>query len=164
VDESQEAKLRLEDISSTPFQKEIGEAKDPRELRELAQKESERYYEDYERRINKAKADREEEIVRILQQDRLERQKYAKYLFNLICFWLLGIFTIIIFSGLNASTIRLNYQDLPVVRRVEGVPKFELSDGVLLALIGGTTINVLGLFVIVANYLFNSPKDPREPK
>lgn len=31
---------------------------------------------------------------------------------------------------------------------------FKLSDSVLIALIGGTTVNVIGLFLVVANYLF----------
>ena len=118
---------------------------------------------EYEERANRAKADREEERVKVLQQDRQERQKYAKYLFKLICAWLLGIFSIIMFSGFGATTARFDMSDMPVVKRLEFKPSFKLSDAVLLALIGGTTINVLGLFVIVANYLFNSPKDPEDP-
>jgi hypothetical protein len=31
---------------------------------------------------------------------------------------------------------------------------FNLSDTVILAAIGGTTVNVLGIFVVVVNYLF----------
>lgn len=148
------------DISSTPFKVEF---EDAAESKVLAKKESEKYYE-YEERINRAKADREEERVKILQQDRQERQKYAKYLFKLICAWLLGIYSIIMLAGFGATTARFDMSDLPVVKRLELKPSFQLSDAVLLALIGGTTINVLGLFVIVANYLFNSPKDPRDPK
>lgn len=49
-----------------------------------------------------------------------------------------------------------------VVRRIVTPPRFELSDTVLLALIGGTTASVLGLFVIVANYLFNTLKPPED--
>ncbi len=148
----------IDDISSTPFKV---ETEGITESKVLAEKESEKYYED---RINQAKADREEERVKILQQDRQERQKYAKYLFKLICVWLLGIYSIIMFSGFGATTMRFDMSDLPVAKRLEFKPSFQLSDAVLLALIGGTTINVLGLFVIVANYLFNSPKDLREPE
>jgi len=147
------------DISSTPFK---AEAESVTESKVLAQKESESYYE-YEERINRAKADREEERVKILQQDRQERQKYAKYLFKLICAWLLGIYSIIMLAGFGATVARFDMSDVPVVKRLEFKPSFKLSDAVLLALIGGTTINVLGLFVIVANYLFNSPKDPEDP-
>lgn len=37
---------------------------------------------------------------------------------------------------------------------MEWVVSFELSEPVLLALIGGTTANVIGLFLVVAGYLF----------
>lgn len=37
---------------------------------------------------------------------------------------------------------------------------FELTERVLLALIGGTTINVIGIFIVVMNYLF--PKSPSD--
>jgi hypothetical protein len=126
---------------------------------ELAQKELLEYFTN--QRINEAKAAREEEKVRVLQQDRIERQKYAKYLFQLICLWLLGIYSIILLNGFNGSILSVRTDDIPVIRRVRVVPSFELSDAVLLALIGGTTINVLGLFVIVANYLFTPPKEPK---
>lgn len=130
---------------------------DTEEAENLAEKESQAYYSD---RINQAKAAIEEEKAEILKQDRLERQKYAKYLFKLVCAWLLGVYSIIILGGLSASTIRIDVDDIPHLERIDGLPKFELSDTVLLALIGGTTVNVLGLFIIVANYLFPKPKDP----
>ncbi len=158
----QEEPLNIDDISSAPFQV-SGYAS--LELREIPKKEAEKYYEDFEDRINEAKASIEEERFRILKQDREERQKYARYLFQLICAWLLGIYSIIMFSGFGSTTVRINLSDVPGVQRLEEFkPSFQLSDAVLLALIGGTTINVLGLFVIVANYLFNSPKDAKDPK
>lgn len=126
---------------------------------ELAEKELLEYF--TTQRINEAKAAREEEKVKVLQQDRVERQKYARYLFQLICIWLLGIYSIILLHGFNGSILSVRTDDIPVIRRVRVVPRFELSDAVLLALIGGTTINVLGLFVIVANYLFTPPKEPK---
>jgi uncharacterized membrane-anchored protein len=36
--------------------------------------------------------------------------------------------------------------------------KFHLSDSVLIALIGGASVNVIGLVAIVTNYLFSKPK------
>ena len=72
-------------------------------------------------------------------QDRRERKEYARKIFVLICGWLIGIAVILLCSGF-------------------GVFGFAFSDGVLIALISGTTVNVLGLFIIVANYLF--PKRP----
>lgn len=70
------------------------------------------------------------------QQDIQSRKKYAKRIFRLICFWLTGIFVIILFQGFSIFF------------------KFNLQPSVMLALIGGTTINVLGLFVIVIQYIF----------
>jgi len=71
-----------------------------------------------------------------LRQDRKERRKYAERIFLLIVGWVFAILFIIIFKGFGSYY------------------GFELSDKVLITLIGGTTISVLGIFVIVANYLF----------
>lgn len=126
---------------------------------EPARKEESSYYTE---RINNAEADKAEEQVRNLQQDREERQKYAKNLFHVICAWLIGIYSILLFNGFNDSTVHFKTDDIPLIKRVVILPKFQLSDTVLLALIGGTTVNVLGLFVIVANYLFHKPKPPKD--
>ncbi len=74
-----------------------------------------------------------------LEQDRQERRKYAERIFLLIVGWVFAILFIIVFKGFG------DYYN------------FELSDKVLITLIGGTTINVLGIFIIVANYLFKNP-------
>lgn len=74
-----------------------------------------------------------------LKQDRKERRKYAERIFLLIVGWVFAILFIIIFKGFGSYY------------------NFELSDKVLITLIGGTTINVLGIFIIVANYLFKQP-------
>ena len=49
--------------------------------------------------------------------------------------WLCGVFIVIVLSGFNLFS-------------------FKLSTTVLTTLIGSTTASVLGLFAIVANYLF----------
>jgi len=72
-----------------------------------------------------------------LRQDRREREKYADKIFNLVTRWLYGIMALIILCSLDRA-----------------VPCFHLSDTVILAIIGGTTVTVLGLFAIVAKYLF----------
>src|SRR5579872_1576165 len=74
-----------------------------------------------------------------IKQDISERKVYANKIFVLISAWLIGVFVVILLCGMKCKC-------------------FTLSDSVILALIGGTTISVLGLFVIVANYLF--PKRP----
>lgn len=74
------------------------------------------------------------------QQDNEERKKYAGKLYNMIIFWLIIDFIVILLYGFGDSGV---------------IPKFSLSDSIVLALIGGTTANVLGLFTIVALYLFH---------
>lgn len=74
----------------------------------------------------------------ILEQDKNERKRYAFNIYSLICAWLVCIFIVISWQGFGTF----------------GPNPFHLSDSVILALVGSTTINVLGLFVIVVNYLF----------
>lgn len=64
-----------------------------------------------------------------------ERKRYALYIFLMVATWLVAILAIIIFVGLN---------------------KLKISDPVLMALIGATTLNVMTFFVIVTKYLFPS--------
>lgn len=69
------------------------------------------------------------------QQDITERKKYASKVYWLIVGWLIMLFVVLFFQGFKPHG-------------------FALSDPVLLALIGGTTVNVLGIFIVVVNYLF----------
>ena len=69
------------------------------------------------------------------EQDIEHREKYANRLFWFVAVWV----------GLMLIIVLLEGSEL--------VP-FDLSDTVLTTLIGATTANVLGLFAIVANYLF----------
>jgi hypothetical protein len=86
----------------------------------------------YERRARNAFLARElkqiDEIVR-------SRKTYANKIFCLIVCWLVAIGAVLLLSGFHAYG-------------------FDLDTNVLLALIGGTTLNVLGIFTIVANFLF----------
>ncbi len=68
-------------------------------------------------------------------QDREQRKTYGNRLFGLVVVWLSVIGLVILLHGFAF------------------VP-FELSVAVLTTLIGSTTASVLGLFAIVANYLF----------
>ena len=70
-------------------------------------------------------------------QDISERKIYAKRVFVLVAVWLVGIFIILLAQGFLSPW---------------GL--FNLSENVLLAVIGGTTVNVVGIFLIVARYLF----------
>jgi hypothetical protein len=71
-------------------------------------------------------------------QDIAERKKYSGRIFWLLAFWLGGIFILLLLQG--------------------GSPYhwFSLSDSVLIAAISGTTINVIGIFIVVTRYLFPS--------
>lgn len=75
-----------------------------------------------------------------LNQDIKLRKKYSGKLYWLISIWLIAIFVLLLLQGFLGI---MGY--------------FNLSDKVLITIIGGTTINVLGLFAIVANYIF--PKE-----
>lgn len=75
--------------------------------------------------------------IKDLIQDRDERKKYALRIFILICGWILLLFAVL---ALQAVGKRKGW--------------FHLDDSILLALIGGTTANVLGIFYIVTRYLF----------
>lgn len=103
--------------------------------------------------------ERDRLINRGMEQDIAARKEYANRIFRLIVGWLIAIFSVLILHGfLSRNDVTFSFRFFhwiwpsPVVSLSK--LHFELSDPVLLALIGGTTASVLGLFVIVANYLF----------
>lgn len=63
------------------------------------------------------------------------RKKFAPWLFGLVCVWLVVVSVAIFFSGFKFYC-------------------FNLSDKVLIAFIATTTANVLGLFYVVAKWLY----------
>ena len=73
------------------------------------------------------------------------RKTYSDKLFCLIRNWLTAIFILLIVQGIFG---KLGF--------------FNLSDKALITIIGGKTLNVLGLFAIVANYIF--PKSTLDTK
>jgi hypothetical protein len=75
-----------------------------------------------------------------LAQDIAERKKYAKLFFRLSCAWLVAITVILMLQGFGS----LSFWKAP----------FNLPDSIVLAMIGSTTVNVLGILYIVAKYLF----------
>ncbi len=82
----------------------------------------------------------DQQRIEDLKQNRAERKKFATLLFMLIIGWLIAIGIVLFSQGLGFFIAW----------------KFSLSESVMLALIGGTTINVLGLFLVVVKYLFKS--------
>jgi uncharacterized membrane protein YdbT with pleckstrin-like domain len=77
--------------------------------------------------------EQEAEKLAGLKQDREQRKEFAGKIFWLVCSWLAGLIVLLLLSGLQCVS---------------------LSDQVLMALIGGASVNIIGLMVIVANYLF----------
>jgi len=77
----------------------------------------------------------QEEKLKQQQQDRQDRGKFTYAILFLICIWLAGLITILLFQGW-------------------GFYGFKLSHAVVIAFIGGTTGNVIGLLFIVLRYLF----------
>ena len=79
-------------------------------------------------------------IIHGLEQDIDERKKYAKCFFILACCWLFAITGLLLLQGFGSFWF--------------GLMPFRLADTVLLAVIGSTTVNVLGILYVVATYLF----------
>jgi len=74
-------------------------------------------------------------LSKSLIQDIGQRREFGIRIYWLVVFWILGILVLLAVQGF-------------------GVFEFDLSEKVLITLIGGTTLNVLGIFVIVAKYFF----------
>jgi len=75
-----------------------------------------------------------------LLQDIQQRKEFGNKIYWLVVFWVIGILALLATQGFGAF-------------------EFNLSDKVLITLIGGTTLNVLGIFVIVAKYFFKTTKE-----
>lgn len=80
----------------------------------------------------------EEELKKLEVQSKAQdiemRKEYADKTFALVCLYMICVFLLIILACSPAT--------------------FNMSDNVLMVLLGTTTVNVIGLFAIVMNYLF----------
>ena len=88
------------------------------------------------RDAQEAKTKRDALLNQQLKQEIKERLKYSGRLFWLLVVWLIAVVAIIVLHGFSAWG-------------------FDLSSNVLMMLIGSTTFNVIGMFLIVAKYLFS---------
>jgi len=77
------------------------------------------------------------EVVRGKKQDREQRKQFAYHIFAFICVYMAIVLVIVALAGLSAWG-------------------FSLTGGTLVTLLSTTTANVLGLFIIVAKYLFHA--------
>jgi hypothetical protein len=78
-------------------------------------------------------------LIRGEEQDIKERKTYANRNFWLIVGWLVVIIAMLLLQGFKIAILGHS---------------FDLPTSVLLAVIGSATVNVLGIFVVVTNYLF----------
>ena len=77
----------------------------------------------------------QKEKLKSQRQDRKQRKKFSFMIFYFLCAYLVTVFLILFLSGLG----RLS---------------FELADGVLITLLSTTTVNMIGIFILVVKYLF----------
>jgi hypothetical protein len=77
--------------------------------------------------------------------NRLERIKYAERIFWLMSSWLIGMGVILLLSGFGKD-----------------YGFFSLNKAVLITLVSGTSLNIIGIFAIVVNYLFKNGKSIKE--
>ena len=85
------------------------------------------------------------------------RRNYTRNLFLLTVFWLIVVVLFVLATGLSYA--HLNNPDC-----VENCAKFSLSENILIAFITSTTATVIGIFIIVAKWLFPPPKEKQESK
>lgn len=87
---------------------------------------------------------------RFIREDIKDRQlrrrlqnRVAQQIVSLTKWWLLGVFCVIVASGIGNA-----------------FGGFIISDMVILALLGTVTTNIIGLFIVLANHLFPTRKSP----
>lgn len=93
---------------------------------------------DVEQEIKIAELENKKEELESRRQDRLQRKIYADNIFTFLCFYMIIVFVILYKHGCLFNG-------------------FELSNSVVIALITTTTANIIGIFVLVVRYLFNTP-------
>lgn len=86
----------------------------------------------------------------------LYREIYAEKIYKLSASWIAILCAVIFFSAISPVVVSEKEAETGKVVRITETAGFKLNDNVLIALIGGTTANVLGLFLVVVKYLFNS--------
>ncbi len=95
----------------------------------------------------KAEQEFEEKIIRnlMLRQILKHRGGYAFGIFVLVIIWLVGIFLILVCQGFAWHG-------------------FHLDDSVLLAAIGSTTANIIGVLLIIVKFIFSDSSTGRSSK
>lgn len=109
--------------------------------------------EDTKEELNREKLKTRQLEQRIAQDDDIHglRKEYVPKLYVMIVGWLFAVASFVFLTGFSSDFINNPDCQLNCVR-------FKLSDNVLIAFITTTTATVIGLFVIVAKWLFPSPE------
>lgn len=96
--------------------------------------------------------------VDTLKQNNTERKKYAACLFWLIAVWLAAVMAFLVTYAIVPKVEKHVATKSPIEVTEQYRWGFQVSDAIILALIGSSSVNVIGLFVIVAKYLFPDPR------
>ena len=100
-------------------------------------------------RIEREKWKQEKQKTRRMKQDLKLRKRYSKKIEILVISWMIFIAWILVSAGIK--TVFLPF--LPPLP-LNYLSPFSLDNVVLIALISGTSINIIGLMMIVAKHLF----------
>lgn len=91
--------------------------------------------EDCELELLRAQVRLKQEELASITQDRREREKFAKRIYNMLYCYLVVVGAFVIISSIDCLAITI-------------------SDGVLITILGTTTANIITIFRFVARYLF----------
>jgi hypothetical protein len=115
--------------------------------------------ETYQWRVRFLELEKQEHELTVERSMLTQRRRYALLLFGVILVWLAFIAVVVFLSGAGSHpNVRIH---IWFFRIHLPTATFKLSDSVLIALISTTTINVLGLFYIVARWLFPSKNNEK---
>lgn len=87
----------------------------------------------YSEEIKSIQAEFLQERLESERQDRIQRGRFAVAIFGFMCIYMVATMIIVYLNG----------------RKI-----LDLSEAVVVTLLGTTTVNVIGVFVVVAKYLF----------
>jgi hypothetical protein len=92
-------------------------------------------YEDIEKELKIIELKLGNEKLKLNEQNRTERKKYAYFIFIFLCIFLFITFTIVVLTGIN---------------------RLDLDKTVLITLLATTSTSIIGVFLVVVRYLFNT--------
>ena len=124
-------KIDLEDVSKGIIDANLEEDAN------LSFRDIEKEYQLEELKIKKLETELRKEHLENKKQDRIERKEFADKLFTFLIGFLICVLLVVLLDGFKFIC-------------------FELTDTVLLAILTTTAANIIGIFVFVVKYLFNT--------